>query len=582
MAHLEKFNYIPKEACLYFPKEKEIIEYNYKKPHKLQRKIFECVNYTPFEMENIKKLYDAVEKSKDKVIFLNHWKLSDTLRFLQSNRFKIDTTIQSIKKHMRWLKEHIPPKVQDNTFKILNCGFLYVHGRDSRYRPIVMVNTNAYLDNRHKYSYHEWENACIYLIEFIKDKLLLKGQIESWMIFCDLGRLSLLSAPNDLKELVLALQDNFPCRTSNIILYGVSGFISILWTLLKSILDKVVVKKMKLLSHKQKEELFQFVNKEQIEQRFGGFVRDKVGNFFPPHIVANTYLLPTECKEDILVSKTKYKEIMSNNLCFEANPRIIKHHHSPKHHNNQMRKDKPLMLEEDYKLDSIIEKTDNAENSNKLLSEETMNKIPRSNEHKQPEVAKIPVNSALSKFSPKASQIKIVPLAEIKEKDNDYATDENKNVCMHQEKISWPGHKQFIPISINNDKSALNNYSQKVIITLPKTNTNDKNNTPITTISTEHFEICKDNSNQEKERIAAVGRIGSRPRASKHRYYSTINLRKSIRQYHIKRKTSQQTFSASCFKINKKKDSIDTRDTKFEREDAAICCNINSFRCLLF
>jgi hypothetical protein len=61
-----KLSQPPREAYLYFPSEKEILEYNPKAPYKTIRKIFDGgVEFKEFEIKIINQFYDEIDKFND-------------------------------------------------------------------------------------------------------------------------------------------------------------------------------------------------------------------------------------------------------------------------------------------------------------------------------------------------------------------------------------------------------------------------------------------------------------------------------------------------------------------------------------
>jgi len=46
---------------------------------------------------------------------------------------------------MQWRKEHIPPKLTSLCEKLINSGYMYIHGRDKKFRPLIVINPAALL-----------------------------------------------------------------------------------------------------------------------------------------------------------------------------------------------------------------------------------------------------------------------------------------------------------------------------------------------------------------------------------------------------------------------------------------------------
>ena len=89
-----------------------------------------------------------------------------------------------------------------------NNGILYVHGRDSRFRPIIMLqgfrldikkvdffSRNAQLIFYKKVNIEEIMEAMIYFLVYIIENLMLPGQIENWNYIIDFGHMGVSDLP---------------------------------------------------------------------------------------------------------------------------------------------------------------------------------------------------------------------------------------------------------------------------------------------------------------------------------------------------------------------------------------------------
>ena len=183
----------PKVAYMYFPSDKCIVELNEKNPLNTLRRIFEgAVDYSPFEKEKIQSFLNHITESnnnsnleEEKFKFPDFWIEANTLRCLQSYNYDFKITLNSIISFLAWSKEFLPVQPTNNICEILNIGFIYSHGRDSRFRPILVIRVKDFKKNYEKYAFEDWLNSIIYLIEYIINHILIKGQIENWNLLCD-------------------------------------------------------------------------------------------------------------------------------------------------------------------------------------------------------------------------------------------------------------------------------------------------------------------------------------------------------------------------------------------------------------
>lgn len=70
------------------------------------------------------------------------WERKRILRFLYANNFKFDKTMKSMIEYMAWKEEKLPPVLTNSVQNFLNSGIIYTHGRDHRFRPIIVFNAS--------------------------------------------------------------------------------------------------------------------------------------------------------------------------------------------------------------------------------------------------------------------------------------------------------------------------------------------------------------------------------------------------------------------------------------------------------
>jgi hypothetical protein len=302
---------IPKEAYLYFPSETEQIIFDFKKPLKTIRKIFENVNYNEYEREKLQGFRKFLQEGKE----LSHIKESEILKFLQANEYDYEKTQTSLKNSVDWSNKTIPVKLNENITRILNSGFIYIHGRDDRFRPLIICNPRFYDSNL--YTYEDWLNSVVFLIEYCISNLMLPGQVENWNIICDLKDISLYSVPKELKSIMKTVQDNYKCRLHQMYIINLGSFASILLYLIKKILGESIEKKLKLVS--SPETLFENINRFQIEKVMGGQSECSHKNIlFPPCMP----MLILKENDPQLVCEEKYFNIFGEKYNYVKSPYI--------------------------------------------------------------------------------------------------------------------------------------------------------------------------------------------------------------------------------------------------------------------
>jgi hypothetical protein len=319
----------PKDAYFYFPKEKEIIEFDVKNPTKTLRRIFEGgVEYNQYEKLKLRELSKEIEKinskKKGKFSLPDGWKECNNLRFLQATQYNVTKTVEMLVNHIEWRKINLPVKVNDKSKEILNLGFIYIHGRDSRFRPVMNIVAHVYEKYKKKYSFNDWEKAVIYFMEYSIHNLLIPGQVENWDIICDLKDISITSIPEELKKILALLQNNYRCRLYVMYIINIGGWVSFGWTVIKKFLDASTERKIQLLKPTNQQDMFRFINPRQIEKKFGGLADDVKEYFFPPIFPNQNFLLASEKKEEILIEEDRYRHLIKGNKDIVPCPHLNK------------------------------------------------------------------------------------------------------------------------------------------------------------------------------------------------------------------------------------------------------------------
>ena len=104
---------------------------------------------------------------------------------------------------------------------------------------------------------------------------------------------------------------------------NVSLFIKVLWKTINIMFDPTTQRKIKLLQEDSdiEQELFKYINKTQIEKRFGGTADNIESKFFPPIFPSNEYITSKEVTS-IFVDENEYLEIINSNKEYRKSPFI--------------------------------------------------------------------------------------------------------------------------------------------------------------------------------------------------------------------------------------------------------------------
>ena len=300
----------PKEAYFYFPKGEEIIELNRKKPESSYRKIYYDVPVLEHEKYNINKIKKLINQKQ--INLPDFFDDELLLRFLYADDCEMDKVFKRLTKYIEWSNKTFPLVIQpkSKTVEILNKGFVYVYGRDFRFRPILIFRLVEFVKYENNYSVEEVIYAGIFLGQFIINNMLLPGHIERWVLIINLRKTTLLSLPDHIKKLLPIMNEGFISRLHKTYVIGMNFFFRILYKIVCAFLHESTVKKIKIIDGKKDQSMFKEIRKDNVELDMGGTAPNarigEIDGIFPPRMPSEHFLLDTQRPEDELLNEEEY------------------------------------------------------------------------------------------------------------------------------------------------------------------------------------------------------------------------------------------------------------------------------------
>ena len=301
----------PREAYLYFPKGEEIIVINKKKPENSYRKIYYNVSVFDMERNYINKLKEIISQHPE-IKLPDFFDDELLLRFLYADDCELDKVFKRLKKYIEWSNKTFPIVLQPKSraIEILNKGFVYVYGRDCKFRPILIFRLVEFVKYEKVYSVQEVLEAGILLGQFIINHMLLPGHVERWNLIVNLRKTTLLSLPDHIKKLLPIMNEGFISRLNKTYVIGMNFFFRLLYKIVCAFLHESTVKKIKILDGKEDQSMFEEIRKDNVEMNMGGSAPNaRIGEkngIFPPRMPSDHFLLDSQRKEDILISENEY------------------------------------------------------------------------------------------------------------------------------------------------------------------------------------------------------------------------------------------------------------------------------------
>lgn len=136
------------------------------------------------------------------------------------------------------------------------------------------------------------------------DKMLLPGQIENWMVLCDMCRLGLGNISiSSLKQVMGILQVNYKCRLGNNFIVNTPKSLWVVWSCVKPFVDEITIEKVKIAKGLHSDEMLAMFNPGQVEEKYGGKAKN-LTNYWPPTVPDSPFAVPG--KLSLLTEKDSY------------------------------------------------------------------------------------------------------------------------------------------------------------------------------------------------------------------------------------------------------------------------------------
>ena len=301
----------PREAYYYFPQGEEVVIFNKKKPEKTLRRIYINVPFTDLENEWLSKFKLIIASHPENKI-PDFWNDGLNLAYIYSTECKLEKAYIRMIEYFKWYREHFPMNIQpeDKIVKFLNTGCTYVFGRDHQFRPIIICQPYLLEKIKKEYSEDDVLNGCIFLTQYMTNYMLIPGQIENIVMFINLEKTSLLSIPDSMKKIIHTMSEYFIATLYKSYIFGMNTFLKFLYKIFCNFLEEITVKKLVVLESKEDPKLFQDINPQNIEERFGGTAPNCIYGqencLFPPRMPSDYYLKDDEDPKKIFISEEKY------------------------------------------------------------------------------------------------------------------------------------------------------------------------------------------------------------------------------------------------------------------------------------
>jgi hypothetical protein len=227
------------------------------------------------------------------------------MRFLSANHYKIKESVNNLVEHLEWREEVRPVILNEKQKKMLDHGYLYIHGRDRCLRPLCF--SQASVVNELGFDMEDSFMATWFVCFYLIDQLTVPGKVENWVFVSDLGGLSLRKIPTStLKKFMVSAQAHMKCRIRMFFYFNVTFGLRAIWAIISPFMDKFIKHKMVLRGDAKDPALLALADPSQIEQKYGGEA-ENVTKFWPPYCPSEEYGVDPELLDDPKKKSSKNK-----------------------------------------------------------------------------------------------------------------------------------------------------------------------------------------------------------------------------------------------------------------------------------
>lgn len=184
---IDAYRYWPQGNHVYYGSQKNIV-----------RLIFYKTAFTPIEEQELLQFKTQLPGLIDSTYFQNLPE-PELLRVLLGCKFNYKKAAQALVITHEWRAKAMPDSyisLWPNIQRVLNTGAIYVHGRDHRFRPILIVNVLRF--DLKQQTVEEYRDLLCFTLEYMATHMCLPGQIENWIVLVDLCKIGLTSIPRNV------------------------------------------------------------------------------------------------------------------------------------------------------------------------------------------------------------------------------------------------------------------------------------------------------------------------------------------------------------------------------------------------
>jgi hypothetical protein len=207
------------------------------------------------------------------------WTKQETLRWCFSSHFEFPKALDNAINHISWITNPEIHRLTPAGKQVIDAGIMYQYGRDSKFRPVVIIN--VFRIDPKKHAQDAFINALTYLLDTVRAHMFLPGFVENWIILLETQEMSLWDIPIGYIRAVISMtQAHFPSTMHKLYILNPSFILNASWSIVKAMIDPETSDKIAFVKKSKFSELQEFIPANQLEKRFGGLVPE-ITSYWP-------------------------------------------------------------------------------------------------------------------------------------------------------------------------------------------------------------------------------------------------------------------------------------------------------------
>jgi hypothetical protein len=224
------------------------------------------MDYSEIELRSVQQLRDS---AFDIDFLLESAGMEETqiLRFIQGCEWKIEAATKALREYVDW-KKGFSRHSEEAIVKGDDNEFMYWHGNDREYRPVLMVDCKRLNILRQSTNYAEkfMEESVTSCMNYFTDHLVRPGMVEQVLVIVDLAQCSIWDVPFDfIQKTARLLTSNYRARLNKLFVINAPYVFYGFWNVTKFVLPESTLAKFSIHREDYMPSILEYVDLSNID-----------------------------------------------------------------------------------------------------------------------------------------------------------------------------------------------------------------------------------------------------------------------------------------------------------------------------